>query len=51
LQASSVPRFQYHEPTVGDGVRDALWRVSLLSAETLVMLFAAVLAFQKYDVR
>jgi ABC-type transport system involved in multi-copper enzyme maturation permease subunit len=49
--ASSVPRFQYHEPTVGDGLRDALWRVTLLSAETLVMLFAAVLAFQRYDVR
>jgi len=51
LEASSVPRFQYREPSVVDGLRDALWKVSLLSAETLVMLFAAVLAFQRYDVR
>jgi ABC-type transport system involved in multi-copper enzyme maturation permease subunit len=51
LQASSIPRFQYHEPSVLDGLRDALWRVALLSAETLAMLFAAVLAFQRYDVR
>jgi hypothetical protein len=36
---------------VGEGLRDALWQVVLLSAETLVMLFAAVLAFQHYDVR
>ena len=51
LQAASVPRFTYHEPSVADGLRDALWKVVLLSAETLVMLFAAVLAFQRYDVR
>jgi ABC-type transport system involved in multi-copper enzyme maturation permease subunit len=51
LQTSSVPRFTYHEPSVSDGLRDALWRVVLLAAETLVMLFAAVFAFQRYDVR
>jgi len=51
LQASSVPRFAYHEPSVSGGLRDALWRIVLLAAETLVMLFAAVLAFQRYDVR
>jgi hypothetical protein len=51
FQASSLPRFEYHPPSVWEGVRDALWRISLLSAETLVMLFAAVLAFQRYDVR
>jgi ABC-type transport system involved in multi-copper enzyme maturation permease subunit len=51
LQTASVPRFTYHEPSVADGLRDALWKVVLLSAETLVMLFAAVLAFQRYDVR
>jgi hypothetical protein len=51
LQASGIPRFQYQEPSVLDGLRDALWRVALLSAETLAMLFAAVLAFQRYDVR
>jgi ABC-type transport system involved in multi-copper enzyme maturation permease subunit len=51
LAAASVPRFRYHEPSVGEGLRDALWQVVMLSAETLVMLFAAVLAFQHYDVR
>jgi len=51
LQTSSVPRPQFREATVAEGLRDALWRVVLLSAETLVMLFAAVLAFQRYDVR
>lgn len=49
--ASSFPRFEYHPPTVAEGLRDALWRISLLAAETLVMLFAAVMAFQRYDVR
>ncbi len=49
--AASFPRFDYHPPTVADGVRDALWRISLLTVETLVMLFAAVMAFQRYDVR
>jgi ABC-type transport system involved in multi-copper enzyme maturation permease subunit len=51
LASASVPRFRYQEPSVGEGLRDALWQVVLLSAETLVMLFAAVLAFQHYDVR
>jgi ABC-type transport system involved in multi-copper enzyme maturation permease subunit len=51
LQTSSVPRPQFREATVAEGLRDALWKVVLLSAETLVMLFAAVLAFQRYDVR
>ena len=51
LQTSSVPRPQFREASVADGLRDALWKVVLLSAETLVMLFAAVLAFQRYDVR
>ncbi len=51
FQATTLPRFEYHEPSVADGVRDALWRISLLTVETLVMLFAAVLAFQCYDVR
>jgi len=51
FQASSVPRFEYRSPSVWEGIRDALWRISLLSAETLVMLFAAALAFQRYDVR
>jgi ABC-type transport system involved in multi-copper enzyme maturation permease subunit len=51
LEASSVPRFQYHEPSLVDGLRGALWGIVLLSTETMVMLFAAVLAFQRYDVR
>jgi ABC-type transport system involved in multi-copper enzyme maturation permease subunit len=51
LQTSSVPRPQFREATVAEGLRDALWRVVLLAAEALVMLFAAVLAFQRYDVR
>jgi ABC-type transport system involved in multi-copper enzyme maturation permease subunit len=51
FQASSLPRFEYRPPSVWAGVRDALWRISLLSAETLVMLFASVIAFQRYDVR
>ncbi len=51
LQASSVPRPQFREVTVAEGLRDALWRVIILSAETLVMIFAAVVAFQRYDVR
>jgi hypothetical protein len=51
LASASVPRFRYQEPSVGEGLHDALWQVVLLSAETLVMLFAAVLAFQHYDVR
>lgn len=51
LQTSSVPRPQFREASVAEGLRDALWKVVLLSAETLVMLFAAVLAFQRYDVR
>jgi hypothetical protein len=51
LVAASVPRYQFREPTVAEGLRDALWRIVILSAETLTMLFAAVLAFQRYDVR
>jgi ABC-type transport system involved in multi-copper enzyme maturation permease subunit len=51
FEPASLPRFQYHDPSLSDGLRDALWKVSLLSAETLVMLFAAVIAFQRYDVR
>jgi len=51
LSASSVPRFRFFEPSALDGVRDALWRAVLLAAETLGMLFAALLAFQRYDVR
>ena len=51
FQTSSVPRPQFREATVAEGLRDALWRVVLLAAETLVMIFTAVLAFQRYDVR
>jgi hypothetical protein len=51
FQASSLPRFEYHPPSVWEGMRDALWRISLLSAATLVMLFASLIAFQRYDVR
>jgi ABC-type transport system involved in multi-copper enzyme maturation permease subunit len=51
FQAASVPRFDYHPPSVAAGLRDALWRIALLAGETLVMLFAAVIAFQRYDVR
>jgi ABC-type transport system involved in multi-copper enzyme maturation permease subunit len=51
LSASSVPRFRYFEPSALEGVRDALWRAALLAAETLGVLFAALLAFQRFDVR
>jgi len=51
LVAGSVPRYQFQEATVPEGLRDALWRVVLLSAETLIMLVAAVYVFQRYDVR
>ena len=49
--ASVLPRFEYRQPTVSEGLRDALWRVSLLATETLLLLFAAIIAFQRYDVR
>jgi len=51
LDLGSIPRYRFRESTVADGLRDALWRITLLSAETLLMLFATVLAFQRYDVR
>lgn len=51
LDPASVPRYQFREATVGEGLHDALWKIILLAAETLLMLFAAVLAFQRYDVR
>jgi ABC-type transport system involved in multi-copper enzyme maturation permease subunit len=51
LDLASVPRYRFREATVAEGLRDALWRIVILSAETLTMLFAAVLAFQRYDVR
>lgn len=51
LMAASVPRVQFREPAVTEGLRDALWRIVVLSAETLIMLFAAVVAFQRYNVR
>lgn len=51
LTPASVPRLKYYQPSVAEGLRDALWQVVLLSAETLLMLFAAALAFQRYDVR
>jgi ABC-type transport system involved in multi-copper enzyme maturation permease subunit len=51
LNVASIPRIQFREPTVAEGLRDALWRIVILSAETLTMLFAAVIAFQRYDVR
>jgi ABC-type transport system involved in multi-copper enzyme maturation permease subunit len=51
LNSASVPRYLFREATVAEGLRDALWKVILLSAETLMMLFAAVWVFQRYDVR
>jgi ABC-type transport system involved in multi-copper enzyme maturation permease subunit len=51
LNLASVPRHQFREPTVAAGLRDALWKVTFLLAETLVMILGAVLAFQGYDVR
>ena len=51
LDMASVPRFEFCEPTVAAGLRDALWKVTFLLAETLVTIFGAVLAFQRYDVR
>ncbi len=51
LEASSVPRYQFRESSLAEGLRDAVWRVMILSAETLVMGFGALLAFQRYDVR
>jgi len=51
FESASVPRFEYRAPSVGESLRDALWRISLLSVETLLMLFVTVLAFQRYDVR
>jgi ABC-type transport system involved in multi-copper enzyme maturation permease subunit len=51
LGLASVPRYRFRETTVLGGLRDALWRIILLAAETLLMLFASVLAFQRYDVR
>jgi len=51
LDLASVPRHQFHEPTVAAGWRDALWKVTFLLAETLVMILGAVVAFQRYDVR
>jgi ABC-type transport system involved in multi-copper enzyme maturation permease subunit len=51
LQTSSVPRPQFREATLAEGLRSALWQVILLAGETLLMIFAAVLAFQHYDVR
>ncbi|MBZ5565067.1 MAG: ABC transporter permease [Acidobacteriia bacterium] len=51
LEVASIPRFEFREPTVGAGLRDALWRIVTLAGETLVMLFAAVVALQRYDVR
>ena len=51
LEVASVPRYRFREPAVADGLRDALGRIVLPLAETVVMLAATVMAFQRYDVR
>ena len=51
LEASSVPRYEFREATVAEGLRDSLGRVILLAGETFVVLFAGIVAFQRYDVR
>jgi hypothetical protein len=51
LEVASVPRYRFREAAVADGLRDALGRIIPLLAETIVMLAAAVTAFQRYDVR
>lgn len=51
FNVAAFPRFEYREPSVLEGLRDALWRGCVLGAEALLMLFAAVVAFQRYDVR
>jgi len=51
LEVASVPRYRFREPTVANSLRDALWRIIVLWTETLLMLFATVLVFQRYDVR
>jgi len=51
LEVAGVPRYPFRELAVADGLRDALGRIILLLGETVVMLTAAVMAFQRYDVR
>jgi ABC-type transport system involved in multi-copper enzyme maturation permease subunit len=51
FEASSVPRYEFREATTAEGLRDSLWRVILLAGETFVILFAGIVAFQRYDVR
>jgi hypothetical protein len=51
LDLGTVPRYRFREPAVAGRLGDALWRITPLSAETLFMLFATVLAFRWYDVR
>jgi ABC-type transport system involved in multi-copper enzyme maturation permease subunit len=51
LQVSIVPRPQFKEPSVAEGLSDALWKVIILAAEVLAMGLAVVLTFQHYDVR
>ena len=51
LEVASVPRYRFREAAVADGLRDALGRIIPLLAETVIMLTAAVMAFQRYDVR
>jgi ABC-type transport system involved in multi-copper enzyme maturation permease subunit len=51
FEASSVPRYEFREATAAEGLRDSLWRVVLLAGEAFVILFAGIVAFQRYDVR
>lgn len=51
LQVSSVPRPQFQEPSVAEGLSDALWKVIILAAQVLAMGLAVVSTFQHYDVR
>jgi ABC-type transport system involved in multi-copper enzyme maturation permease subunit len=51
LDIAGVPRHEFREASVAAGLHDALWKIIIMLVETVVMLFAAVLAFQHYDVR
>lgn len=51
LDIAGVPRYEFREASVAAGLRDALWKIIIMLVETVAMLFAAVLAFQHYDVR